>query len=164
MREEMREEELQAAAAAFEEEVRPEEWTEVPRKPIPETRRTKLVSIRVSDSLHEAVRDLADTQGISFSDIVRSALTGYLARHSVETHSFESLSFEIQEFRALLTTHLGRPHLVPSLTNFEGRSDWEATRTWYVADSAPRSSGHQTPGYLRGTFGLERRLSEVEAE
>src|SRR5688572_4074023 len=90
-------------ASAFEQEVNPDEWETVARRPIPATRNTRLVSFRVSSSLHHDVNELAREQGVSFSDVVREALTSYMEakRHDgvPERKAADSLEHYLLELR-----------------------------------------------------------------
>lgn len=54
--------------------------SEVPNQP-----KTPLRSIRIPDDLWQSARDVAAARGDSLGDVIRQALTRYIARHKRET-------------------------------------------------------------------------------
>ena len=153
--------ELDEIASAFEQEVDPGEWKTVSRPPIPQTGNTKLVSFRLSESLYREVARLAEEQGISFSDIVREALSGYVSaagRDEVHEMSIEDLGRRLHELSDTIVS-LALEAVPVSWTFSEPPV---AAHAWCTAAFSP---GHRTKR-ASSTFGsnalLTRRvLSEV---
>ena len=128
---------LEAASGAFEETVNDEEWEIVDRPPIPPTKQSCFLSLRVSEALHLALVEEAREHNRSVSDIIRTAIEEHLGARrgkGFDTGIMMELMLQMKALNITLKAPAPKSKLVPR-TLFTGKqSQPSVDKPWLISD------------------------------